>query len=235
MEVQFHFHFCFRNKNGIGRGSNEPKVQIQFHLHFRAPISFWFIGAPIPFPFSFPSVKIWAPNEKGGSYSFSSFFEEPCVLDLENGDGNGIGTMNWGRWSNSICMFVQLLGISNNFQEFPSKTEMEMDVDFQWTGGWRVIDDRKTAAKTHHNQLKETFLETKMWHKTDKAIVLSVFCHILKKVFVHFCFLSVFCYIFVQFCHIFVFWNSIIFSFYQIFCHIFVKFLWTIVTFPSHF
>ena len=57
----------------------------------------------------------------------------------------------------------------------------------------RVIDDRKTAAKTHHNQLKETFLETKMWHKTDKAIVLSVFCHILKKVFVHFCFLSVFC------------------------------------------
>ena len=91
LEVQFHFHFCFRNKNGIGRGSNEPKVQIQFHFHlhfhFMAPILFWFIGAPIPFPFSFPSVKIWAPNEKGGTYSFSSFFgrakvciKSPCTV-----------------------------------------------------------------------------------------------------------------------------------------------------------
>ena len=128
----------------LGRGSNEPKVQIQlhFHLHFhlRAPISFWFIGAPIPFPFSFPSVKIWAPNEKGVPTLFLLFLEDICALGLENGDGNGNRTMNWVRRSNSICVFAQLLGISSNFQEFPSKTEMEMDVDFQWTGGWTCQD-----------------------------------------------------------------------------------------------
>ena len=54
-----------------------------------------------------------------------------CVLDLENGDGNGIGTMNLGRRSSSNCVFAQLPGIPSKFEEFPSKTEMEMDVDCQ--------------------------------------------------------------------------------------------------------
>ena len=71
-------------------------------------------------------------KQEGGHLLFFFFFlEDMCALGLKNGDGNGIGTMNSGRRSYSIFFFDQLPGISSNFQEFPSKMEMEMDEDFQ--------------------------------------------------------------------------------------------------------
>ena len=67
-------------------------------------------------------------KQEGGTYSF---FGRPMWFGAGNGDGNGIGTMNLGRRSSSNCIFAQLPGIPSKFEEFPSKTEMEMDVDFQ--------------------------------------------------------------------------------------------------------